>query len=305
MITSDGNDSYCSGYTGDGLPFEPAGFASNQGRTDWACHPCDPRFAGRPGGQAATGATQYRPDCAIDNRYDPIYDDEQPIRDALESAKYFVSRMDIRLDQVGYVAYDNDASIEDELECIRRRGPKSLGAPGCDPDQESISDPCGCYQRVMTNTILSHLDTARANGSTNIAHAMRLGISVLKTVPDDYDNDGDTDQHYGRPGAAHVMILMTDGQANTHDHCAAECDDDPDFYPHDDDPDNDCVGYYAREARDNGIVVYTIGLGTGADKDLLRYVADLTGGRYYPATRDNLDDIFDELYERIFIRLVK
>ena len=32
---------------------------------------------------------------------------------------------------------------------------------------------------------------------------------------------------------------------------------------------------------------------------------ELTEGKYYPATRENLDDIFDDLYERIFIRLIK
>jgi hypothetical protein len=253
----------------------------------------------------ATGGTQFRPACAIDNRYDPIYDDEQPIRDALESAKYFVGRMDLRLDQIGYVAYDSRAEIRDELRCIRDLGPENVdGNPDCtvgactpsgDPFDTACDVDCGCYGEVITNTVLYHLDQATASGSTNIAEAIKLGIDVLKT----------TGGHFGRAGAAHVMILMTDGQANTHSGCAAECDDDPDLYPLDDDADNDCVVYYAQAARDNGIAIYTIGLGTGADKDLLRYVADTTGGRYYPATRENLDDIFDKLYERLFIRLIK
>jgi hypothetical protein len=37
----------------------------------------------------------------------------------------------------------------------------------------------------------------------------------------------------------------------------------------------------------------------------MTYVAELTGGwhRYAP-TPDDLDEIFDELYERIFLRLI-
>ena len=293
LITTDNSASCGTAYVDDdfcGDHYPPACFPPNNGRTGWACDACDPRFAGWPGGDSGA---DYHPYCELDNRDDPIFDDEQPIRDALEAAKYFVSRMDIRLDQVGYVAYDDVAQIRDELQCVRRLGPEDLDATGCvptDPDDED----CGCRQEVITNTVLYHLDQATAGGGTNIAAGISLGIDVLAT----------TENHYGRPGAAHVMILMTDGQA-THRPADSPCDDDGDVYPFDDDLNNDCVAYFAEEARDNGIVIYTIGLGTGADKDLLRYVADLTGGRYYPATRDNLDDIFDELYERIFIRLIK
>jgi len=291
LITTD--DSNCDS---DGTPPAPSGFRPNKGRTDWACEPCDPRFAGRPPDPDNPQVSPpYRPECAIDNRYDPIYDDEQPIRDALESAKYFVSRMDIRLDQIGYVSYDSGANIEDELRCVRHLGPENVvGNPSCDPSYDPYDPDCGCRQKVITNTVLSHLDQARASGGTNIAQAIRKGVDVLRT----------SDPHHGRPGAAHIMILMTDGQANGRSGTESACED-PDLYPNDDDLDNDCAVYYAQKARDNGVAIYTIGLGSGHDKDLLRYIADLTGGDYYPATRDNLDGIFDKLYERIFIRLVK
>jgi len=281
-----------------GLPV-PATFRANKGRTGWACLPCDPRFAGVPGGHDA-GSHGFLPDCQIDNRFDPIYDDEQPIRDALEAAKFFVSRLDIRLDQVGYVAYDSSADIRDELQCVRRLGPESLDDPGCNPNPDPyVEDPdCGCHQRVITETILTHLDAAVAGGGTNIPHAIQLGIDVLST----------SEPHYGRPGAAHIMILLTDGE--THNIGGADCAGVGDLWPYntgDSDVDiaKDCSVHYANLAHDNGIAIYTIGLGTGADKDLLRYLASLTGGEYFPATQDNLNDVFDELYERIFIRLVK
>jgi len=262
--------------------------APNNGRTGWACHPCDPRFAGRPGGHVPTPEEPYyRPDCNADLRLDAIYDDEQPIRDALEAARRFVSRLNPRFDQVGYVRYSNTAEIPysdpsivpvvpAELQCMRR-----LGADNC-------------TAQVITNTVLYALDRTCASGSTNIAHAIQLGIGVLSTSP--------TPPHYGRPGAAHIMVLMTDGEANAQPN--SYCDD-QDLWPEGDGA-KDCVMYYAQQARDNAIVIYTIGLGESADRELMGAVAELTGGFYRGAdNREELDKIFDELFERIFLRLIQ
>jgi hypothetical protein len=102
------------------------------------------------------------------------------------------------------------------------------------------------------------------------------------------------------------MVLMTDGQANRYPNyeCWQE-----DLWPDTGDSSvdraADCVMYYARVARDNAIVVYTIGLGESADRELMAKVADLTGGFHRGAdNREELDAIFDELYERIFLRLI-
>jgi hypothetical protein len=64
--------------------------------------------------------------------------------------------------------------------------------------------------------------------------------------------------------------------------------------------------YYAYEARDRNVIVYTITLGGSADSELMQAVADLTGGVYKHA--DNvtlLPAIFEELYDLMFLRLVK
>ena len=64
--------------------------------------------------------------------------------------------------------------------------------------------------------------------------------------------------------------------------------------------------YYAQDAVNNGIVIYTISLGWSADRELMEAVAEMTGGYHrWAPTPVRLDEIFDELYERIFIRLVK
>lgn len=256
-----------------------SGVFSN-GRTDWACNPCDARFAGHPG---QTGYREMEPNCSYgpnpDRRNDDIYDDEQPIRAALEAAKRFVARLDPRYDQIGYVYYSSSASIRSELQCVRR-----LGTDACTP-------------QVITDTVMTQIDSTYAGGSTNIGGGIKAGIQVLSTQS----------PHYGRPGAAHVMILMTDGRANVVP--------DTQCYAQDLWPDNsgsldevrarDCVIYYAQQARNNSIVIYTITLGTSADFELMQAVADLTGGVHRNADRpEKLNEIFDELYERIFLRLV-
>ncbi|MBP3040684.1 VWA domain-containing protein [Bacillaceae bacterium Marseille-Q3522] len=64
----------------------------------------------------------------------------------------------------------------------------------------------------------------------------------------------------------------------------------------------DGQGYYdeslTQEAKDLGIVVYTIGLGDDIDEELLTRIAEGTGGKYYYAeTADELGDSFDDTSE--------
>jgi len=258
----------------------------NNGRTGWACDPCDPRFAGRPGGHEWTAdEPYYRPDCNVggdpDKRDDAIYDDEQPMRNALEAAKRFVGRLDPRFDQVGYVPYSTDAEIASELQCLQRLGADS------------------CTAEVITDTVLYGLECTRAGGSTNIAAGLESGIDVLST----------TAPHYGRPGATRAMVLMTDGQANRYPNYPDyhECWQEdlwPDTGDSSIDRAADCVMYYAQVARDNDIAICTISLGESADRELMAAVAEL-GGCYHRGadSREELDAIFDELYEYLSLQL--
>lgn len=251
-------------------------------RTGWACDVCDPRFGGYPGGTGGTNP----PNCTAGlqpYRYlDWLYDDEQPIRGTKEAAKKFLMRLDYRFDQAGLVTYSSNASTVSELQCLRR-----LGSTSCTP-------------QVVTDTVISKLDAVYADGATNIPQAILYGIDVLSTKTG----------HYGRPGAAHIMILMTDGEANTYSGVDSACYA-QDYWPGATgdtsyDRAKDCVVYYARQARNNGIVIYTITLGAGADTEVMQYVAELTGGVHRHAPRpEQLDPIFDELYKRIFLRLIE
>jgi Flp pilus assembly protein TadG len=253
------------------------------GRTDWACMGTqDPRF---------------NPIDSITGELDDVYDDAQPIRASKEAAKKFVRRLNTKLDQIGYVWYSNSASIRQELYCIKRYG-------SCD-DFENVVDS---------------IESTFARGSTNIADAMWDGIRVLSTGTEpSLDPSGQGlppkapgTPHYGRPNAAHIMVLMTDGQANQYPALPSgygNCYSDnlwPDEVGESTDQRRarECVAWFANQARDRGVVLYTIGLGAQADNELLAHAADITGGWYYFApTADELDEIFENLYERIFLRL--
>ncbi|MEE8389240.1 MAG: hypothetical protein V3S14_00370, partial [Anaerolineae bacterium] len=68
----------------------------------------------------------------------------------------------------------------------------------------------------------------------------------------------------------------------------------------------DCVMYYAHEARDSNVIIFTITVGESADFDLMGAVADLTGGIFRPAQRpEQLPEIFEELYDLMYLRLVE
>jgi len=277
----------------DSYPPDSAGsLPANNGRTRWACDPCDPRFAGLPEGLYVDTDPDpvdedwwWLPDCSVganpDQREDSIYNGEMPIRRALDAAKNFITRMDFSLDQIGYVSYQSSLGHSNELECLRRLGPED------------------CTADVINDTVLYQLNDTEAGGGTNMAKGMKEGIDVLSNKKDEH---WPYKQHYGRPGAAHIMVLMTDGEANETPN--SYCDDDPDRQWPGGTRAQDCVIYYAYEARDNGIVIYTIGLGYSADQEIMKAVADITGGEYrWAPSPDKLDDIFDELFERIFVRL--
>jgi Flp pilus assembly protein TadG len=265
-------------YTG----INDAGPVETHGRTDWACMgSADPRFE------------PVNPDGIT---LDDLYDDKQPIGAAKDAAVKFVRRLNKDLDQISYVWYSTNASIREELYCIKHYG-------SC-PDFERVVDA---------------IESTYAEGSTNIAQALWYGLWTLSSGPEPSATGVGLPPvsvgrvHYGRPGAAHILVLMTDGQANVYPSLPSgygNCYSDnlwPDQLGESDSQrrSRECVAWFAQQARNEGVVVYTIGLGSGADHDLLKHVAELTGGYYYvaPDAKD-LDQIFEDLYERIFLRLI-
>lgn len=271
------------------------GYTDNN-RTGGACDPCDARFGGSP-----TPIDDRRPVCTgpinPQERYlDYLYDDEQPMRASIEAAKNFVRRLDPRYDQVGYVSYNSTATVRNRLECLRRRGVDACVA-GYDP-------ALGRSSAVIESTVIANLDSTTATGGTNIGHGIMLGIDVLS------NRVVGGQQNWGRPGAAHIMVLMTDGETNQLGGVDPICYAQERWWPRTGDLNRDrakdCAIFYAMRARDNGVVIYSITLGATADTELMAAVAEITGGVHRHAPRpEQLDAIFDELYERIFLRLVQ
>jgi hypothetical protein len=214
-----------------------------------------------------------------DRRNDFVYDDEQPMRASIEAAKMFVrDLLDPEVDQVGYVRYSTDSAIASELQCVRRLGKEA------------------CTDEVIENTVIDALNSTTASGSTNIGGGMLDGLDVLSTRTG----------HYGRPGATHVMIVMTDGVANQVPNWACYNDPDRQWLDGTGTAAQDCVIYYAHEARNSNVIVYTITLGVSADFELMQMVADLTGGVHRNADRpEKLPAIFEELYELMYLRLIQ
>lgn len=255
--------------------------------------------------------------CSQDNQNDDIFVDDQPLRGAKEAIKNFAGKLDPRYDQFGLVRYDSSSSIgldgddDGELHCLVMLG----------------QDACADEYETAYVDVLDDVSNAVASGSTNISDALWDGIRVLMTRAEDAPVTSDPDnlfkvtnhQHYGRPQANHVMILLTDGVANRH---PGKCDNGdfqvaaahkylgPDghfgeFWA-DGGTDHDCLMFFAYAARSNLITLYTIGLGDSLDEGLLKEAAEKTGGAYYHAPdRDRLQEILDDIFERIYVRLIR
>lgn len=286
-----------------------------RGRTGLACLPCNPIYGlvlnqgctvGQAPGLGCTdpdGNEQIDDYEICDNRYDDMFDDNQPIRAAQEAAKAFLYRQRARVEKVGLVVYSTRYSqdVLRELMCL---GTPVDGLPMPDYpglwDPEAGPDPAWiwCFDHRLgpdgyswpkrsTNTtygsIIQAVEDVQAGGLTNVADGLRMGIEQLGTSPG----------HYGRSCATSVVVLLLDKVPNRwpgYPNCGpASCCEHDLYLPNDGTDDEnkarDCAVYYADVAQERGAVVYTVGLGPNADHALLQGIADRTGGSYYHAPK--------------------
>ncbi len=252
-----------------------------------------------------------------DLRKDEIFGGYQPIRAVKESLKRFAGSLNPQFDQIGVVAYNSSTSSDRamDLRCLR-------------------SNPNDCFvgaNPITYTQVLKLIEKYPANGSTNIAQGMRDGLYLLGI---DADNRGGSrpSQLPSLPvncsglscsrgaSAKRVMILMTDGVANVYP--SGMCDSDPTLYTPDmstntgntnTDASNDnlnrsrdCAMWYATIGSSENVIIYTIGLGNGADVALLEAVADEGSGQYFAAaTPAKLDEIFDTILKSVSVRLIQ
>ncbi len=313
-----------------------------------ACNPLNPiygsvdldptaytcKVSANSGSRSGAGCTNV--DVPTNMLADDLYASIQPLRSAQESVKTFIARLDPRFDQVGFVSFSNDVVNEDKsrskLQC-RNWGANVMGnAELC----FAAPDP------ISFTKVIKAVENQWPRAATDISEGLREGLEELGVStpgnPADLDctaqsNDGHSCSRGGT--ARRIVVLLTDGSPtdfpgspiaagyppsqdpNNVNNCSTKAsgldvwDGDPNDEMH------QCAMFYAYQAYNSGVTLYTIGLGGSVDANLLSAMATGTnpqtklnyfpgrGGKFYPAASpQELDAIFEEILGQIYVRIV-
>lgn len=314
--------------------------ATNGSATREACNACNPTFGqtvdpdqcscrtapddtdvgSYPGGGTGLGCTAVL--TTTNMLENDLFHDVDPLRSAQEAVKNFAARLDPKFDQLGVVAYSSGIEGRVKLQCLRWAGAhETEGTAKCfDPTTDPIS-----YTNVIRD-----IEDYNPGGGTDIPEGMREGLEELGIEVPGYnegvtsecsDNNNDKKSCDRRGAARRVLILMTDGSPNNSVSCPGSFIWRGQFGGGGVNNAYDCSIYYASVAADNNVVVYTIGIGSGVNVELLTAMATGTdpnpvpgddgfyfegkGGKYFPAAQpDDLDAIFEQILNNIFVRIV-
>lgn len=137
-----------------------------------------------------------------------------------------------------------------------------------DFDERSYVDPLNGTIRMVKdsrNKLKAAVNGIDANGGTNIGEGLLAGYNQLFS---------------GSENQQKIAVLLTDGQSDSNH--------------------KDLSVHYAEDFKNKGWQVYTIGLSDEADEDLLKYIADTTGGEYFKvSTNDAARNAIIEIYKTI------
>ena len=131
-------------------------------------------------------------------------------------------------------------------------------------DRGAVVDFDGSSRVYQTFTsdhdlLYSAINRVDSSGGTSLSAGMSSAINLF------------TNSDYTRTDAYKYIVFLTDG-------------------------DGDYSSSYTTSASNNNIVVYTVGLGSGVRENVLKNIANGTGGKYYFAsTASNLPDIYNEV----------
>ena len=145
--------------------------------------------------------------------------------------------------------------------------PDSLFPSGDDYVAVVEGDVSGDFDGLNSNVLTGdNLTAGKYNGWTPTGAAIRDAAHYL------------TSNSNTRPDVRKVMVLMSDGHANK--------------------PNGDGPGYalkMAKYASQNDIQIHTISLGNSADTDLMKAIANETGGTHFDAGGSGKGDLTDSL----------
>jgi hypothetical protein len=266
-----------------------------------------------------------------------LYSGLQPLRSAQEAVKKFARKLDPQFDQLGIVAFTNDCpgcgttdNTDVQADANRRSKLQCLTYAS-----QHLGNPARCYDATLSpityTAVISAVERHWAESGTNIASGMREGLEELGiSTPGNPATSGgcslgvNDGMACDRRGAARrIIILMTDGSPNGNPgNCNGGAGGRPDLWEGllgTEDADFECAMYYAFLADDNNVTVYTIGIGAGANRDLLTAMATgddpgcedpacpgfVAEGQYFPAAKPtDLDLIFEQILSNIYVRIV-
>jgi len=196
----------------------------------------------------------------------------EPLRSTQEAAVDFSMFFTPVYDRMGVVSYHTTATLE-----------RALTVDFNDPDDISYWDDTitGCLNcSQFADDVLELVP----GSSTNIGHGIAVATNELLYGA-------------GRANASKVMVLMTDGIANRCYSSGSNCG-------------TSTAENYAYNqaviAANNGIAIYTIGLGPSVNGTLLQNIANVGGGIYLNApSSDDLQDTFVAIADAIRIRILQ
>ncbi|MBN1259755.1 MAG: VWA domain-containing protein [Anaerolineae bacterium] len=179
------------------------------------------------------------------------------------------------------------------------------------PDQPMTDAKAAASAFVdMNNPQIAQLSLVSYEASVRLRQVLTENYPAVKTAIAALDADGCTNASGGiqkaiqelgssrsRDDALHVIVFLTDGLPNypqcsdCRDHCPAA---------------KQAALNQAQIAANNGIIIFTISLGSKADQALMQQIADLTGGQhYYAPSSDDLLTIYGTIFEQIRLRLIE
>ena len=340
------NDSGTPSVLNDNSGKGPA--ATNGSATRESCNICNPAFGytvdqaqcGCPanstealaynngaGGAPGTGLGCSAVITGTNQLEDHLYRGVEPLRSAQEAVKNFARRLDPQFDQIGIVAFSGEVksgSRRAKLQCIQEAN--AAGNAGTCYDPLVQTNPIS-FTKVLEAVEEQWPDAVGSTGGTDIAEGLREGLQELGVVGTNMAANSDctsaADSACDRRGAARkVLILMTDGAPNKNPGGGCNSDNIWNGDAGNGDADFECAVFFGREAANAGIIVYTIGIGAGVDRDLLTAIAEgrdphsssgsgeeflfeARGGRFFNAAKPtDLDAIFTQILGNIYVRIV-